>query len=426
MTLPKRSVRDVLLASGAILFAGIARLLLDPFLGDHFPYLTFFIAVAVSALYGGLWPSVMAVALSAIAANWFFMPPRYSFEPFTDTAHLVGFLTYITLGLGLVAFGQALQRTKHRVETALEALSEREARLGIAMEGADLGAWEIDLQTGRTSWDERMPALLGVPPEHAADAAITWAGMIHPEDRPRVLEELRAAMETGAKYETECRVIRTDGTVRWFASRGKIVASADGGTRRMVGMVQDITDRKQAADILQESEERLRLAAEGAKLGLWFWDVKKKALIWTGQCKEMFGLPLDAVVTYDRFLECLHPDDRARTHAAVLQSHGDGTPYDIEYRVVWPDGTVHWIAAKGHSQFDEQGALARMHGIVLNIDARKGSEDALRLQTAQIAESEERFRTLARPHVPIRLDGRCRRIGDLVQPAVVRLHRHGV
>src|SRR5215204_5429559 len=139
---------EYLLALGATMTALGMRLALDPFLGDHFPYMTFFLAIAVTALYAGLWPSIMAVAASGIAANWFFMPPRHAFE-LTDMPKVAGIVTFLLVSLALVFFGQALQRARRRSETALAALSEREARLGIAMEGADLGAWEIDLVTGR-------------------------------------------------------------------------------------------------------------------------------------------------------------------------------------------------------------------------------------------------------------------------------------
>ncbi len=145
---------------------------------------------------------------------------------------------------------------------------------------------------------------------------------------------------------------------------------------------------ERAVEALRASEEKLRLAAEGANLGLWFWDVRNGELIWSDRCKVLFGLPPEAVLTYARFLELLHPDDRVRTHDVVMRANHNQAPYDIEYRAVWPDGTLHWLAAKGQSYFDERDIVVRMHGMVLDIDHRKRAEEALK-------DSEERFRLLA-------------------------------
>jgi PAS domain S-box-containing protein len=141
----------------------------------------------------------------------------------------------------------------------------------------------------------------------------------------------------------------------------------------------DITAMKKAEIDLRESEERLRFVADSAQVGYWHWEIVSDRLEWSRLCKQLFGIPPEEPMSYARFLAALHPDDRARTDRAVrrcLESAGQ-TDYDVEYRTLWPDGTVHWIHAKGNAVFAD-GRPVRMAGIALDITERKQSEEALR------------------------------------------------
>jgi PAS domain S-box-containing protein len=147
----------------------------------------------------------------------------------------------------------------------------------------------------------------------------------------------------------------------------------------------DGEQRAEAA--LRESEQRLRLALEGGSLGSWHCDLATGTVNWPPQTKALFGLPSDTSVTRDRLLKLLHPDDRQRVSAAIHRAIDGASDYDVEYRIVWPDGSLHWIASRGRVYRDEHGHATSMEGVVQNIDARRGVEKTLR-------ESEARYRTL--------------------------------
>ena len=127
-----------------------------------------------------------------------------------------------------------------------------------------------------------------------------------------------------------------------------------------------------------ESEERLRLALEAADMGAWSWDLHRNEMLWSSRCKAFFGLSPQTLVNYELFLRCIHPDDRESTHRAVHACLEDNEPYQAEFRVIWPDQSIHWIAAKGHTQRDASGGVARMLGVCLNIDDRKKMDAHLR------------------------------------------------
>ncbi len=136
-----------------------------------------------------------------------------------------------------------------------EALRESEERLRLAAEVGELAAWEYDVSTGRNRWDTRLAELLGIRQHDPATSGSTWLDVIHPDDRQRVVTELQAAIEARAPYDTEFRVIRSDGAVRWVANKGRLLCDTAGAPVRIVGFTQDITEHKTA-------EERLRQLAD--------------------------------------------------------------------------------------------------------------------------------------------------------------------
>lgn len=163
-----------------------------------------------------------------------------------------------------------------------------------------------------------------------------------------------------------------------------------GDARTLVAVVRDITERQRMQRELTASEERLRLAVGAARIGTWHWDLVNDNLVFSDRCNAIFGLPPDEAMSYARFLDALHPDDRESTDAAVTDALRNRTGYDTEYRTVWPDGSTHWVAAKGRGYYDGDGRAVRMEGVVIDISARKHAQERQqRLQVALEASNQE-------------------------------------
>jgi PAS domain S-box-containing protein len=143
-------------------------------------------------------------------------------------------------------------------------------------------------------------------------------------------------------------------------------------------------EQTRAVQALREQEERTRLATEAAEMGMWFWDLPQDDLVWTDRCKALFGLAPTLQMTYEVFLNALHPDDRDRTHAAVTRALEQKVEYNIEYRTVWSDGSIHWIAAKGKCFYDADEQPMRMMGTAQDISDRKQAELTLAAQTEEL------------------------------------------
>jgi len=146
---------------------------------------------------------------------------------------------------------------------------------------------------------------------------------------------------------------------------------------------------------LVESDQRLRLAIEAGRVGLWVWNSTdlKNAGDWSPRLKEIFGLPLETEVTHEIFLRCVHPDDRERVNNLVLEALKgvNAGRYETEYRIINPDdGKEGWVAARGQAFLGPSGEAVRFIGTLVDITERKNAEVSLRhnnsLLEGQVAE----------------------------------------
>lgn len=146
----------------------------------------------------------------------------------------------------------------------------------------------------------------------------------------------------------------------------------------------EIIVEKRTAELKKEiaermrSEELLRLAVDSAGQGTWDWNILTDEMLWSERCKILYGIRPDAEVTRERFLEAIHPDDRDQIVQAGKRALEQKTDYDVEMRVLWPDGATHWIAAKGRYFYDEDGRAVRMSGMAWDITLRKHYEEEIR------------------------------------------------
>ncbi|MEN6342809.1 MAG: PAS domain-containing protein, partial [Methanospirillum sp.] len=268
---------------------------------------------------------------------------------------------------------------------AEEGVRESEDRLARAQAIAHLGSWDWDVGSDRLVWSDEAYRIFGLQPEEIpAPRNEDFLAFVHPDDRARVAAAVQDALIDG-QYDIEFRFVRKGGDVGYAHSQGA-VSFANGAPVRMAGIVQDITEQKRAAEALQESEQRLRLATEAAKIGAFEWNIRTGVNIWTPELEAMYGLmPGEFGRTQPAWEHLVHPDDRAAAVATVDRALETGLTEEGEWRVVWRDGSVHWIIGRFQASRDADGTPLRLIGVNIDITGRKRAEEALR-------ESEERFR----------------------------------
>ena len=140
----------------------------------------------------------------------------------------------------------------------------------------------------------------------------------------------------------------------------------------------EITDRKKIEDKLKESEARYKLAQEAARIGTWDWNIKTGNLIWSDEIEHLFGLKKGEFKNrYNDFVNSIHPDDKQKVLKAIDRCIEAKESYDVQHRIVWPDGSIHWVREIGNVIRDENQMALRMLGIVQDITEQKEARELL-------------------------------------------------
>ncbi len=189
------------------------------------------------------------------------------------------------------------------------------------------------------------------------------------------------------------------------------VYDAEGRVNGTMVTVIDISPRKQAEAALRESEAQLRLAMDAAQLGMWYWECDTDRFTYSEGLNTLFGRPGDSHhVDYRVLKERLHPEDRELFDAAMHHSLKQGDDFQVDYRVVWPDGSVHWVANRGQVHRDADGRAQRVIGVAMNITERKLAEQRIAHMAHHDALTGLPNRVLLR---------------DRIQQAIAQAHRAG-
>ena len=209
------------------------------------------------------------------------------------------------------------------------------------------------------------------------------AALFEPEIARSIAQMDRQVMTEGIPFSSEEDIPNSE-TQRVLLTSKYPWQDDEGNVCGIIGISKDITAFKQSEQKLQESEERFKLATVASGIGMWFWDIVADTQEWTDLYREIFGLPPDAPASYQEFINSLHPEDRDRTNQAVESALANKTEYRIEYRIIWADGSVHWILAKGRGFYNQTGEPVRMMGTVQDIDYRKNYEKSLQESSQRI------------------------------------------
>jgi PAS domain S-box-containing protein len=172
----------------------------------------------------------------------------------------------------------------------------------------------------------------------------TWLRSVHREDRSRILRALRERLDQGL-FDEEFRIVRPDGVIRWMRNCASLTPFCEGAERRLVGVVEDVTEKRQALEGLVKSRDLLVETENITQVGSWEYDAILEQFTGSDEVRRMLGT--GAVVTRENFYSLLHPDDRHVVQDAVYNKLFRGETYDIIYRIMWADGTYHTVRARG-------------------------------------------------------------------------------
>ena len=161
---------------------------------------------------------------------------------------------------------------------------------------------------------------------------------------------------------------------RWCGAVLYPVKDEAGRVENVILIHEDVTERMAAEAALRRTADRLRLALEGARMGDWSWDAATDLMSLSDRACEIYGVPHGTHATREQMRQCLHPDDRQRSRDVLARAVADRAAYDIEYRVVKPDGATVWVAVRGRAQYDAAGRVTGMLGVAVDVTPRKLAE----------------------------------------------------
>ncbi len=313
------------------------------------------------------------LASSGAAASWIHMRAWCEPDAQGSCTHILAMYMDVTL----------------QKQTA-ENLQMAQARLELASHGSGVGIFELDFDQGHTYCSDECYRLFGLgepsDPQHMTPQAVLerLVQCIHSTDRELFTQYWQTIKQTKRFVDTEVRVASSEQTnktgERYLLIRGRHTHEGHPNNGRIVGVVIDITELRHTQKTLQGARDRLSLAAQASRMATWEMDLPSQ----TSQCDPIMfhfhGIhPSEhAPATVEALIEHVHPADRRHFAQSLHQAKTSHHAVEWEYRVVHPDGQMHYLLTRAQSQFAPDGTATRVVGATLDVSASRHTSEQLR------------------------------------------------
>jgi PAS domain S-box-containing protein len=356
---------------------------------------SFLMAIALTVWYAGRGPGVLAIVLSILSVDYFFIPPLNHFT--LDLSDLPYLFVFALFGLVFSWFSASRRRTEQelrQVHKELEVkVAERTAELrrseAFLAEGQRLmhtGTLAFDVATRKNIfWSEEMYRLFGFDPKMGIPSFEESMQRVHPEDRERVLKTREKGIRERTGYEVEFRTVLPDGTIRYINGVVRPVFNGSGDLVEFVASAMDVTERKRTEEALRQTEYYL---AEGERLthtGSYAWNKDSGLVYASAELSRVFGFdPEEPAPPHAAYRQRVHPDDLAMFDELEEKSIREGADLDWVYRIVLPDGTLKYLHVVARPVFNSSGEVVGNIGTTRDVTERKrAEEDRERLRQAE-------------------------------------------
>ena len=267
-------------------------------------------------------------------------------------------------------FGVAQDITERK--WAEEQLLRQEAQLAEAQRIARIGSWELDVVTQHVTWSDELHEILGYASGEASPSFKAYMSLIPEHERRRVYALLEKAMQTGNRFNFEHSLVRADGAEIWLSVQGIVDRDAEGKPARVLGVSQDVTDRKRAEEELRLSEERFQLASRATNDVIWDRDLITNK-VWVNESwSSRMGYPEWGSIDLQVWTGNLHPDDAERVIGSITTAaESDAATWTSQYRFRAFGGGWREVLDRGHIVRDPQGRAVRLIGAMTDISERR-------------------------------------------------------
>ena len=269
-------------------------------------------------------------------------------------------------------------------------------RLTLALKSAAIGIWEWDITHNSLVWDERTEELYGLKPDEFPEAFNFWVSRVHPSDREFAASEVHLAINGEKDYEPEFRIVLPDGRIRCLKAYGLVQRDNENEPQRLIGINFDITDRKLAEEHLLKSDTHLKTAQRIGKLGSWEFEVNTGKLTWSDEVFRIYGLePSANPPDYEQLRLFIHPEDWQHFDQTVQAAMSLEQSYDLEHRIIQPNGTLIYVMARGEMIYNVSGQLTHIIGTAIDITDRKLAEAQILHTANQLANTNRELESFS-------------------------------
>jgi len=254
---------------------------------------------------------------------------------------------------------------------------------------AKLGNWQLNLLTNELEWSDEIYTIFEIDPETHTPSYEGFLNAIHPEDRKLVNDAYASSIENQTFYDYTHRLLMRDGRVKYVREQGETFYDTYGTPIESRGTVHDITEQKELENILRQKNieltkttDRLQLATQASKIGIWVWQLNDNTLTWDQQMFELYEKEQQletGVFFYDDWKNTIHPDDVERAEYELANAVHNGIPLDTVFRIISPSGDIKYIHSTSIVKYDEYHNPLYMVGTNRDITAEKTLEETLTL-----------------------------------------------
>jgi PAS domain S-box-containing protein len=267
-----------------------------------------------------------------------------------------------------------LRSQRRSTEASLRASEER---LRLALDGGQMGMWEYSVATGQSVWNAREYELLGLPVGDGNASSELFFQRVHPEDVGRVQRDMARCLETGDDFDSEMRIIRSDGQIRWLLGRARVNRGPDGRPSHLIGVNYDITERKLAEERLRESEDRLRTIVNSEPACVKLIDAEGRLLEMNSAGLAMIEADSAEHVLGHRVQQLIVPEHREAFLAMTKQVFA-GQTATLSFEIVGLKGTRRRLESHVSPLRDAAGNVIAALSVTRDITAHVQAEAAVR------------------------------------------------
>jgi PAS domain S-box-containing protein len=271
-----------------------------------------------------------------------------------------------------------LRRVETELAAALESLRGSDERLRLAVDAAGMGLWEWDIVSNRVSWDANKHDIFGMAHGTFAGTKEAFLELVHPEDRAMLGMAITRAIEDGAPYVNEFRIVTSAGDTRWIANLGQVYRDDQGRPLRMIGFVRDVTEQKLTERALTYSEQKFRSIVETTSEWIWTIDCTARITYSNPAVEQILGYRPDELVGLS-LQSLVHQDDLPQARQILSTSLAEKRGWAaFIVRCRRNDGSYRYLECHGVPIFDAAGDVVGFRGSDRDITERKHVEEGVR------------------------------------------------